>query len=346
MCVVLKLHHQISLKLNIMIRSGILNGIDKKSNQMRDSINIEWWNNLDENWKEELVSNLLNSPKYQNNNKNLHKSIPDLLKKPDKIISDIINMKRLHISEKLIYDLTPALYLKNLNDFHIQEPNSLEYYSHSLINIYPKQLRSKVKKLELDYFRMKDFASLNDFINLEELQCQGCWLRSLAGIEKLTKLKKLTADQGNFYSDLNPLRGLNLTHLDMNSTYISDLHPLMEVPSLEWIDLSFTEIDDLTPLLNMPNLKEVMMPNGDEIPDNELASYMNEETREDVLVRLGFITKGEDRKIRDEIPKNDLGAFLNEETKEDVLPIIHPKNDNGLPDDDLPFREIDDNLPF
>ena len=309
----------------------------KKSNQMRDSLNNEWWNNLDKNWKEELVSNLLNSPKYQNN-KNLHKSIPDLLKEPDKIISDIINMKRLHISEKLIYNLSPALYLKNLNDFHISESSATEYYSHSLIKIYPKQLRSKVKRLQLNHFRMNDLTSLSDFINLEELYIQCCRLISLVGIEKLTKLKKLTADQGNFYSDLNPLRGLNLTHLEMEFTKVSDLSPLLEVPSLEWINLYYLKkIDDLTPLLNMPNLKEVRMPHGGEIPANELASYIRKKTKKDILPRIH--PKEVTVPNSDKIPENELDVIRDKEAKEDIMPPMptEPPADLGFPDDDLPF---------
>jgi Leucine-rich repeat (LRR) protein len=83
----------------------------------------------------------------------------------------------------------------------------------------------------------------------------------LDGIEKLTKLKVLYADQGNSYSDLSPLRGLGLTYLNIEFTKVTDISPLIDVPSLEVLDLSFLKIDDFSPLLQLPNLKTVILDN-------------------------------------------------------------------------------------
>jgi len=222
--------------------------------------NREWWNNLDKIWKDEFITNLLNSPGYEGK-KMLPTEIIKMIEKSDEIITDIVNLEKLNISRKLFFDLTPVFYLKKINDFHLQavdwdDPNA-EYF----IKLYPKHLRSKVRKLFIDGIPLWDFTSLNDFVNVEEMHCQSCCIESLDGIEKLTKLKVLYADQGNSYSDLNPLRGLGLTYLNIEFTKVTDISPLIDVPSLEVLDLSFLKIDDFSPLLQLPNLKTVILDN-------------------------------------------------------------------------------------
>lgn len=234
----------------------------------------QWWNELDEIWKEELISILLKSPGYAEkaaDPANVLKSAGE----SDQIINDIVNLEKVHISRKVLYNLTPLFYLKKINDFHIQEPG---YGSNDFLflKMYPEQLRSKVKTLYLDYIPMYDLTPLEDFVNLEVLQCQGCQLESLDGIEKLKNLKNFTADQGNFFIDLKPLQGLGLLHLDINFSHVTDISPLIEIPTLEELDLSFTEVTDLTPLSRLPNLKYLKLPSNTEVTDYDLEEYLLE----------------------------------------------------------------------
>ena len=60
-----------------------------------------------------------------------------------------------------------------------------------------------------------DLSPLTDFINLEVLSCKNCRIESLEGIQNLTSLKVFNAGQNNLFSDLNPLRGLNLGSLNI-----------------------------------------------------------------------------------------------------------------------------------
>ena len=90
----------------------------------------------------------------------------------------------------------------------------------------------------------------------------------------MTKLKIFKADQGNSYSDLNPLRGLNLVSLNIQSTRVTDISPIADLPSLEWADLGFLSIRDLSPLLKLPNLGSVIVPANIEIQKDKLEEYL------------------------------------------------------------------------
>ena len=219
--------------------------------------------------------NLLNSLKY----KKLGKSPSDFLTSTEitnEIISDIVNLEKVHISRKLLFDLTPVFHLEKLEDFNIQEPEYNDDNAEFYLKMYPKHLRPAVKKLNLDYIPLYDLTDLSDFVNLEELQCQGCQLESLEGIQGLTRLRQLNADQGNTFSDLEPLRGLGITRLNISFTGVTDLNPLLDLPELEKLDLGGLEIFDFSPLVRMPKLQEIVMPDFDEIVPDELDEYLNQ----------------------------------------------------------------------
>lgn len=240
---------------------------------MNKDLNKEWWNKLDKIWKVELIQNLLDSLKYKNRNLVLT-DIYELLEESDEIITDIVNIEILHLSSDVISDLSPLSNLDKINDFHLQLPR-WEEVDATFLDLYPEHLRSKVRRLDIDGLIFEDDLSpLIDFVNLEVLNCRGCQIESLKGIENLTKLKVFKADQGNSYSDLIPLRGLNLVSLNIQSTKVTDISPLIDLPYLEWLDLSYLSIKDLTPLLKLPNLKSVVLPNMEEIPIDKLEQYL------------------------------------------------------------------------
>ena len=119
-----------------------------------------------------------------------------------------------------------------------------------------------------------DLSPLTDFINLEVLSCKNCRIESLEGIQNLTSLKVFNAGQNNLFSDLNPLRGLNLGSLNIQFTEVTDIGPLIDLPYLEWLDLSYLSVNDLTPLLKLTNLKGVVLPNMAEISIDKLEQYL------------------------------------------------------------------------
>ncbi len=226
----------------------------------------DWWDSLDKTWQDELITNLLRSPSYAGMRISI-KKITGQIGKANRVSNDIIakiaTLEELDLSTRVLYDLTPLVYMKNIRNFTLQRIDYTHPYRGYFIDMYPKQLRSKVKSLDIHNMPLpkSDLSALEDFVNLEYLCIQDCRVESLTGIEKLTKLKTLIADQGNSYSDLNPLRELNLVEFNMQFTRVTDISPLLNVPSLEVLDLWYTDINDLTPLLQLPNLKRVILPN-------------------------------------------------------------------------------------
>jgi len=236
---------------------------------------LNWWNNLDKIWNVELIKNLLDSPKYKDRNLVIT-DIYDLLEESDEVITDIVNLVKVHVSSDVICDLSPLAYLKKIDDFHIQLTGWEKFDASFFLDLYPEHLRSKVRRLDMDGLIFEDDLSpLIDFINLEILSCHDCQIESLEGIQNLTRLKVLNAGRDNSFSDLNPLRGLNLVSLNIRSIKVTDISPLIDLPSLEWVDLSSLSIIDLSPLLKLPNLKGVVLPDNVEVPVNELEEQLN-----------------------------------------------------------------------
>lgn len=247
---------------------------------MKINLDKQWWNNLDKIWKDELISNLLDSPGYEGKKLDTTE-IYKRLEISDEIITDIVNLEKLHISQKLIFDLSPLFYLKKINDFHIQPPNWKEP-NFKFLYLYPKHLRSKVKRLDLDSMRvgestpLGDFTVFEEFENLEYLQIQSCHFESLEGIQKLKKLKVLDGGMNNHFSDLEPLRGLGLVSLDLEWTNVTDISSLIDVPSLEWLNLNKLHIEDYSVLLQLPNLKTVIFTGWEEVPRDKLEKYLEQ----------------------------------------------------------------------
>ena len=251
----------------------------------------DWWDSLDKTWQEELITNLLRSPAYAGKritNKKIAGQIGKANGVSNDIIAKIANLEELDLSTRVLYDLTPLVYMKNIQDFHLQRVNFTHEYRGFYIEMYPKQLRSKVKSLEIFNLPLysHDLSSLEEFVNLEYLGIQDCWVGDLNGIQKLTKLKTLNADQGNSYSDLNPLRGLNLVEFNMQFSNVIDISPLIDVPSIEVLDLWHTYLNDLTPLLYLPNLKRVTLPD-----EHIIEELIIDRQRNTVSVRINYNEK-------------------------------------------------------
>lgn len=241
---------------------------------------ILWWNSLDVIWKEELISNLLQSRDY--NDKGFSKNdIFEKIKESNQLITEIVNLKKLDISRKVLSDLSPIYYLKDIEEFHIFEPDWQDPDAKQVLELYPKYLRSKVKRLNLDGIPLgeltpkSDFSIFEDFINLEYLEIQSCHFGTLAGIEKLTKLKSLLGGMNNDFSDLNPLRGLPIKYLDLEWTQVRDISPLIDVPTLDYLNLNYlNDINDFSVLLHLPNLKTVIFTGWKEVKAIELKDYL------------------------------------------------------------------------
>jgi hypothetical protein len=311
----------------------------------------DWWDSLDKTWQDELITNLLRSPAYAGkriSNKKIAGQISKANSVSNDIIAKIATLEELDLSTRVLYDLTPLLYMKNIRDFQLQRVDYTHPYPGYFIEMYPKQLRSKVKSLDIHNMPLPfaDLSELEEFVNLEHLCIQDCRVGSLTGIEKLTKLKTLNADQGNSYNDLNPLRGLNLKNLNMQFKGLNDISPLMDVPSIEVLDLWHTYLNDLTPLLYLPNLKRVTLPDEHIIEELIIDRQMNTVTvcteyNEDVLnvfvgsleayLKSKYITLPDGRIVIEVLPDED---SINEA---ETMGENYEKNDEEFDYEGLPF---------
>lgn len=92
---------------------------------INDNINQDraWWNNLSNRWTDEFVRNLMNNVKGLKNK--TPEQVLDYIESTDKGLDQLLRLKQLHVKVDLIADLSPVLYLKNLKDFKIIEPEYL-----------------------------------------------------------------------------------------------------------------------------------------------------------------------------------------------------------------------------
>lgn len=105
------------------------------------------------------------------------------------------------------------------------------------------------KKLDLRNAWLRDLSSLSG-LTPEELDLAGCDATDLKPLSGITSLRRLSL-YSTPVSDLAPLRGLQLTHLNAAQTRVADLTPLKGM-KLEHLDLRDTGVTDLSPLKGMP----------------------------------------------------------------------------------------------
>lgn len=241
-----------------------------------------WWDSLSLDWKVSLIENLMgdiNSDQSGNDKKELSSElILERFINSNYSIDDILNLQSLSINYSLAIDLTPVFKLQQLNDFYIEYPNEKEvnYGFTDFIYIYPKQLRAKVKKLDfyIPKYIKGNLETIKDFVNLREISFQNCSISSLAGIQNLKKLEKVTIDQGNSFNDLSPLKELKLKYLDISFSNVSDLNPLIGMP-LETLNIKETPIEDLSPLMQVPTLQHLDFSNSEVDYDNLISKYLS-----------------------------------------------------------------------
>ena len=87
-----------------------------------------------------------------------------------------------------------------------------------------------------------------DVASLKNLDFHGEDIHSLAGIEYLTALRRLSLSR-NQIVDLTPLKQLNLYWLALDGNQIVDLTPLKQLNNLQWLRLWDNQIEDLAPLV-------------------------------------------------------------------------------------------------
>lgn len=227
-----------------------------------------WWNSLSRNWKEKLMDCLVESNKKYQLQKNAQNSerrqhVESLIQKEDIVIKNILKLKVLELSLPLIFDELE----QTLNQFRLLNEITLnldghDYYFNQngyidldeLIQYIPQDQIPKVKSIILNCLGVNKMSCLSEFPNLGVFIAQYGYIRSLDGIEKSKNLKYFEADQGNYYSELEPLMELKLEYLNIQFAEVHDLTPLIFMPTLKTFIAGYCEVDDYHPLLLLPNL--------------------------------------------------------------------------------------------
>ncbi len=115
-----------------------------------------------------------------------------------------------------------------------------------------KRLSEKLKAANPDFDGAITPTIQNGKITGLQLSAKG--LKDLAPLRGITGLQSLALTpvrEGSVLTDVSPLKGLQLTHLEMSYSKVADLTPLRGMP-LVVLDIGATPVADLTPLKGMP----------------------------------------------------------------------------------------------
>lgn len=104
---------------------------------------------------------------------------------------------------------------------------------------------------------LKDFGPLQVFEQIKVLDARGSQLVSLQPLFPLQTLRKLYLNR----TPLDTLAGIQvftqLTHLNVDQTFIKDLSLLANLPQLEWLSIRSTRVSSLEGLAALPRLRRV-----------------------------------------------------------------------------------------
>lgn len=170
------------------------------------------------------------------------------------------NIRTLDLGGNEVVDLTPLKGCKKLEVLNLEDQYSLEK-SQYLSDISPLGDLVNLKKLMLKNNKIQDLAPISKLTNLEELDLYGNrGIESIAGFEKLTKLKKLLLNRTTGITDISPLSECkNLEELSIQYNKVSSIEALRGHDKLLSLDISGNRnINDLSPLVDSLKLTRLL----------------------------------------------------------------------------------------
>jgi len=185
----------------------------------------EWWNDLDEDWKLELIELAHNGKVLPNElavqGNMITKDLSELGFSESEVIVNERSNVQLELLDSALEKLTLARKI---------------FLSRSHINLEPLALLEKLVQIKATYNHS---------------------LVSLKGIEDLVLLKAIIINSSPI-SNLEPLRKLlNLEYLNLGQTEVEDLEPILKLPRLMYLsirDCPIKEIKQLSLLTNLVKL--------------------------------------------------------------------------------------------
>ncbi|MBM3168394.1 MAG: leucine-rich repeat domain-containing protein [Bacteroidetes bacterium] len=184
----------------------------------RSSELAQWWDALDEDWKNEFRSsfNLPENPsiellhhltaKSTLNFKNLKPSSLDAL-------TIFSNLRNLSIFDAPVFSIEPVSQLKRLTSLTLSQIPAIDYFSLRELLL--------VTELNLSNTGIEDLEAISFMINIKKLNLSGTNIKSLKGLEALTDLEELDVASTEIRS-LKALEGLrSLKKLSCFNTRLS-----------------------------------------------------------------------------------------------------------------------------
>ncbi|WP_297099317.1 hypothetical protein [uncultured Draconibacterium sp.] len=243
-------------------------------------MNRSWWKSLNDDWKNELMSNLL-----INNDNGCF--FPELItifqtdKLSDRNIAAIQTLSEIHITSRVLYDLSPLNKLSKLKHLHIEAKGNDYPEIKGLLKMIPHHLSVKVNSVFFEDITIgEDCSVLSRFYNIESLHLKACNIKSLKGIQNLKKLQTLAIPNNQFPLYLRYLVGLPLKTLMLENTPINNLNPLHFIRTLNCLMISsLTDIADYWTLSGLRKIELII--NGEYVEQtlSNLETILKKETK-------------------------------------------------------------------
>jgi hypothetical protein len=167
--------------------------------------------------------------------------------------SNYISLLRLHERDTHIQDAYVEQKKERISTMQ-RSVNSLK--------IKDEKLRACIENQSTDLASVDPRSTGGRYVasELDTLTCPGLGIRSLDGLEGMTKLKSLILFR-NEIVDLKPLSNLYaLERLDVSGNRINDISPIANLPKLTDLYLSGNRISNVRPLGKMTSLTRLALP--------------------------------------------------------------------------------------
>lgn len=113
--------------------------------------------------------------------------------------------------------------------------------------------------LEIENHRLKSLDGLEKLTRLKQLRLQRAEVRDISVLRALKSLEILDLAFNNI-EDITPLKKLlRLKQLDLSHNKIVDIYPLSTLCKLEFLSLKYNKITNIDVLLNLNGLKQLLM---------------------------------------------------------------------------------------
>ena len=211
----------------------------------------EWWNNLNDTWKYDLLKILSNEDKYRGKNGEI-RYVPQNYE-----LEKIILTNKLEISEGK-RNLDPVSRFQNL--VYLKGSDQRQ-----LLDIWGLEKLNSLIIIILQHLEISDLSPLSNLVNLKFLNILNSKIKNLAPIAFCHRLENLTLAFCKNIEDISPLASLhNLVSLNcffmgITNSETFNFTPLRNLNNLKKIDFGGIIIDNLDFITNLQNLESLSL---------------------------------------------------------------------------------------